>query len=166
MALIPSVPKGFTTQRFGPSSLIVEPSMWYRDNRAYWLQFSRSYFHPNFHPGIDRAAPTGTAVVAMQSGTVLFAGWKDNISGNQVEVEIRPGTTFSVNHLSKVKVLKGQKVTRGQTIGLVGSTGASTGPHVHEGLTIKDPLGRSFLYNAELYMRGGPRANSPKIRPL
>jgi murein DD-endopeptidase MepM/ murein hydrolase activator NlpD len=102
----------------------------------------------------------------MEKGKVLFAGWKDDISGNQVEIEIRPGTQYSVNHLNRIFVRKGQQVARAQRIATVGSTGLATGPHVHEGVSIQDAAGRSILWNPNIFFKGGSRANDPHIRPL
>ena len=169
MVLLATVPGATVTQKFGVSHLSVEPAMWFVGEKAYWLPFLGASFSDNFHPGIDRAAPAGTAVRAMEAGVVVFAAWKDNISGIQVEVEIREGTRFSVNHLLRTSVRVGQKVDRGQTIGLVGSTGASTGPHTHEGVSIREQdsrgVFRTFLYNPALFTSGGKLENDPRIKP-
>jgi len=140
--------------------------MWHLGESAYWLQIPGYHKHLHFHPGIDRAAQLGTPVLAMEKGKVLFAGWKDNISGLQVEIEIRPGTVYSVNHLHKVTTAVGRTVRRGGKIGEVGMTGSATGPHVHEGISIQDAAGRSILWNPNLFFRGGSRANDPHIKPL
>ena len=169
MALRRSVRFARITQPFGPADANVaslEPAMWHLGESAYWLQYPGSHKHLHFHPGIDRSAQLGTPVLAMEKGKVLFAGWKDNISGLQVEVEIRPGTVYSVNHLHKVRCFVGQLVPRGRRIGDVGMTGSATGPHVHEGISIRDAAGRSILWNPNLFFRGGSRANDPHIKPL
>ncbi|MBN1585192.1 peptidoglycan DD-metalloendopeptidase family protein [Candidatus Uhrbacteria bacterium] len=82
------------------------------------------------HRAIDYAAPTGTPVRTVGAGTVVFAGW-GGAYGNKVSV--RHNATYTTNycHLSKISVRYGSKVDQGQTIGLVGSTGFSTGPHLH-----------------------------------
>jgi len=171
MALRRSVRFARITQPFGPADANVaslEPSMYHLGESAYW-QFIEGYHkHLHFHPGIDRAAQLGTNVLAMEKGKVVFAGWKDTISGNQVEVEIRPGTVYSVNHLHRINALVkvGRKVQRGQVIGQVGMTGTATGPHVHEGVSIRDGHGRSILWNPNIFFRGGSRANDPAIKPL
>jgi murein DD-endopeptidase MepM/ murein hydrolase activator NlpD len=169
MVLLATVQGATVTQEFGQSHLTVEPSMWFVSEKAYWLPFLGASFSENFHPGRDRAAPVGTPVRAMEQGVVRFAGWKDNVSGFQVEVEIRENTRYSVNHLSVVKCRVGQKVDKGQTIALVGSTGASTGPHTHEGVSIREQdnrgVFRTFLYNPELFTKGGRLENSPLIKP-
>jgi murein DD-endopeptidase MepM/ murein hydrolase activator NlpD len=170
MVLLATVPGALVTQDFGPSHLGVEPAMYSTGDKAYWLPYFGASYFDDFHPGIDRSASTGTPVRAMEAGVVAFAGWLDNISGNQVVVEIRPNTRYSVNHLSVVKVKVGQEVDKAQTIGLVGSTGASTGPHTHEGLSIRevDSKGvyRTFLYNPALFLSGGRYEDDPRIKPL
>ncbi len=82
------------------------------------------------HRAIDYAAPYGTPIKAVGDGTVVFRGWGGPY-GNKIG--IRHNSTYRTNycHLSKFAVQKGQKVKQGQVIGYVGSTGFSTGPHVH-----------------------------------
>ena len=86
-------------------------------------------FHPG-HTGIDLAVPTGTNVKATMSGKVIYAGWNDQGYGNLVIVENGPYRTYFA-HLSQVPVKLGQEVTAGSVVGISGSTGNSTGPHVH-----------------------------------
>lgn len=83
-----------------------------------------------FHAGQDFGAPTGTSVVAPSEGVVAFAGWQ---SGYGKVIKIRHGLGFETvyGHLSDIKVSVGDRVRRGQRIGNVGSTGRSTGPHLH-----------------------------------
>ena len=82
------------------------------------------------HRAIDYAASYGTPIRAVGDGTVTLAGW-DGSYGNKVS--IRHNATFSTNyaHMSKFAVKRGEKVSQGDVIGYVGSTGFSTGPHVH-----------------------------------
>ncbi|MFH2062921.1 MAG: peptidoglycan DD-metalloendopeptidase family protein [bacterium] len=82
------------------------------------------------HRAIDYAAPLGTPIRAVGDGTVTRAGWNGPY-GNFVS--LRHNSTYSTNygHMSKIAVRAGQHVTQGQTIGYVGSTGFSTGPHLH-----------------------------------
>lgn len=82
------------------------------------------------HTGIDIGASYGTNVLAAAAGTVIIAGW-NNAYGNYVVINHGGGVTTLYGHNSKLTVSKGQKVTRGQTIAKVGSTGYSTGPHIH-----------------------------------
>lgn len=83
-----------------------------------------------FHDGLDIATAWGTPVVATGGGTVLFAGAKNGY-GNVVEVDHGNGLVTAYGHLSKIEVEAGQELKRGDVLGRVGSTGRSTGPHVH-----------------------------------
>jgi murein DD-endopeptidase MepM/ murein hydrolase activator NlpD len=82
------------------------------------------------HGGLDFAGPTGTPVFATGAGVVLSAGWGGGY-GNLVQVDHGNGVVTRYAHLSEIKAAPGQPVARGQIIGLVGSTGRSTGPHLH-----------------------------------
>jgi len=82
------------------------------------------------HTGLDIAGPTGSAIAAAASGVVTFAGWQGGY-GNFVIINHGNGTVTRYAHCSKLLVKNGQKVSQGQTIGLRGSTGRSTGPHLH-----------------------------------
>jgi len=83
------------------------------------------------HWGIDIVTAKGNPVVATADGTIIKRGF-DKISGNYIKISHpRSGFVTIYCHLSEFKVKNGQKVKRGQTIGLVGSTGKSNGPHVH-----------------------------------
>ena len=91
--------------------------------------------HPIFntrqvHLGVDYAAPTGTPALVVGDGVVSFAGRRGGY-GNVVQVRHGNGHTTLYAHLSKINVRKGQTVQKGQKIGAVGSTGWSTGPHLH-----------------------------------
>lgn len=85
---------------------------------------------PDFHPGLDIAAPMGTTVTAAASGTVILAQWYGGY-GNFVMIDHGNSISTGYGHLSAIYVSVGQQVQRGQAIGAVGSTGHSTGPHVH-----------------------------------
>ncbi|MBP5273688.1 MAG: peptidoglycan DD-metalloendopeptidase family protein [Abditibacteriota bacterium] len=92
-------------------------------------------FHPirkryKLHTGVDIAAPTGTAIHASAAGVVLSAGWS-GAYGNAVILQHGGGVSTLYGHCSRVLVRKGQKVSKGQVIAKVGSTGYSTGPHCH-----------------------------------
>lgn len=82
------------------------------------------------HAGLDLAAPTGTPVMAMSSGTVTLAGWQGGY-GNKIEITYWDGTVSHYGHLDRIDVKVGQKVMVGDVVGAVGSTGNSTGPHLH-----------------------------------
>jgi murein DD-endopeptidase MepM/ murein hydrolase activator NlpD len=83
------------------------------------------------HRGIDIAAPIGTPIVAVASGTVTYAGWNDGGYGYMVELEHADGTMTRYAHNDRVLVSRGQQVSQGQQISEMGSTGFSTGPHLH-----------------------------------
>ena len=83
------------------------------------------------HAGIDFGAPTGTPVGAGGRGTVISAGWNSGGYGNLIVIQHRLGFQTWYAHLSAVHVRAGQGVGGGTRIGSVGSTGASTGPHLH-----------------------------------
>ncbi len=98
--------------------------------------FSRSRLHPisrtyRPHLGIDYAAPTGTSVWTVAEGTVTFVGWNGGF-GRCIKIKHAQGITTSYGHLSSYAkgIRKGVEVKQGQTIGYVGSTGVSTGPHL------------------------------------
>ncbi|PZV13189.1 MAG: hypothetical protein DCF20_16030 [Pseudanabaena sp.] len=110
-----------------------------------------------FHQGTDLAAPEGTPVVAAFSGRVEIAGW---LGGYGLIVVISHGDTHETRyaHLSEVLVKPGQEVKQGNVIGLVGSTGMATGPHLHfeiwqkmqEGLVAIDPTPQLILAMEQL----------------
>jgi murein DD-endopeptidase MepM/ murein hydrolase activator NlpD len=83
------------------------------------------------HPGIDLAGQYGSPIYATADGTVLRAGWNSGGYGNLVEIDHGRGITTRYGHMSAILVSPGQRVTRGQQIGRMGSTGRSTGNHLH-----------------------------------
>ncbi|HEX4013073.1 MAG TPA: peptidoglycan DD-metalloendopeptidase family protein [Candidatus Cybelea sp.] len=85
---------------------------------------------PEFHQGLDIAAPSGTTVTAAAGGTVIMAQWYGGY-GNYILIDHGGGYSTGYGHLSAMYVAAGQAVQRGQAIGAVGSTGQSTGPHLH-----------------------------------
>jgi murein DD-endopeptidase MepM/ murein hydrolase activator NlpD len=105
------------------------------------LEFSRvtsgfgGRMHPiakqfRMHNGVDYAAPTGTPIRTVGDGVVEFAGVQRGY-GNVVEIMHRDGKSTLYAHMHSIAVRKGQSVSQGQNIGTVGSTGWSTGPHLH-----------------------------------
>lgn len=96
------------------------------------------------HRGIDIPAPEGTPILAAHSGTVLICGWNDSF-GNQVLIDDGAGFSTRYAHMTATAVSPGAVVTAGQVIGYVGSTGDSTGNHLHfevsVGGNLTDPLG-------------------------
>jgi len=103
-----------------------------------------------YHEGQDIDASYGTPVMVAASGTITIAG-RQRGYGNVIYVDHGAGLSTRYGHLSEIDVKIGQTVTRGQTIGLVGSTGRSTGPHLHYEVRINnqpvDP--RQYLPGAE-----------------
>jgi len=101
------------------------------------------------HAGLDFAAPQGTPIYATANGTIIVSGNKGNGYGNHVVINHGYGYETLYGHMVKVKLSPGQKVSRGEVIGWVGSTGKSTGPHchyeVHKNGNKIDPV--YFFYN-------------------
>lgn len=83
------------------------------------------------HKGVDIAAPRGTSVFTAAEGRVIRTGYDAGGYGNFVEVRHPNGLSTVYGHLSRIDVASGHAVAAGQRIGLVGSTGYSTGPHLH-----------------------------------
>lgn len=83
------------------------------------------------HNGVDIAAPTGTAVYSSAEGEILRIGRQPDGYGNFIEIRHPNGMTTLYAHLSRIDVASGDRVLAGERIGLVGSTGYSTGPHLH-----------------------------------
>jgi murein DD-endopeptidase MepM/ murein hydrolase activator NlpD len=90
-----------------------------------------------FHTGQDIATLWGTPVVAAAGGTVIFAGWQNGY-GQIVIIDHGNGLTTRYGHLSGIDVEVGQQLARGEQLGRVGSTGRSTGPHLHYEVRIND----------------------------
>lgn len=97
---------------------------------GYGVRIDPIYKTTKFHSGMDFSANTGTPVYATGNGKVIAAG-RDGLYGNCIQINHGFGYVTRYAHLSKINVKVGQKVTRGQMIGAVGSTGKSTGPHLH-----------------------------------
>jgi murein DD-endopeptidase MepM/ murein hydrolase activator NlpD len=101
------------------------------------------------HLGLDFAAPIGTPIYATADGVVKFSGFSTNGYGNHVIISHGFGYETLYGHMVRVNVSQGEQVKRGQVIGYVGSTGKSTGPHlhyeVHKSNTQIDPI--NFFYN-------------------
>lgn len=100
-------------------------------------KFSNSRLHPILrirrpHHGVDYAAPSGTPVVAVGDGTVIFKGWDGKGGGNTLKIKHNAQYTTGYLHLKGFAkgIASGKRVSQGQVIGYVGSTGASTGPHL------------------------------------
>jgi murein DD-endopeptidase MepM/ murein hydrolase activator NlpD len=120
---------GVVTQRFGPTAVPLEPAL---------------YGFDHFHTGLDLAS-SETAVVAAADGVVAAVGSGPSGYGTYVIIDHGPGMQTLYGHLALAGVRAGQRVTRGQPIGLEGSTGASTGVHLHFEVRLDgrpvDPMG-------------------------
>ncbi len=90
-----------------------------------------------FHAGMDIDGERGDSVIAAASGTIIKAEWQGGY-GNMIEIDHGNGLVTRYAHLSKIEISIGDAVRRGQLIGLVGSTGRSTGPHLHYELRLND----------------------------
>jgi len=117
-----------------------------------WLtsQFSRSRNHPLLHisrphEGIDVAAPMGAPIIAPASGVVMRVAY-ENGYGNTLEIDHGNGIVTRYAHCSRIDVKGGQRVTRGQTIAAVGSTGLATGPHLHYEIHINGKVVNPLTY--------------------
>lgn len=97
-------------------------------------------YHPisgkyKMHYGIDLAAPTGRPIYATRGGTVSYTGYEAGGAGNWVQINHGDGYKSVYMHMTKYVVRSGQNVSQGQLIGYCGSTGGSTGPHLHFGIS-------------------------------
>lgn len=120
---------GFDGQSSQPQFLS-SPLQFSRVSSGYGMRFHPISGRRKAHLGVDFAAPTGTPVRTVADGVVTFAGWQRGY-GNIIKVQHRDRKSTAYAHLSRIDVRKGQKVAQGEFIGAVGTTGASTGPHLH-----------------------------------
>ncbi len=90
-----------------------------------------------FHSGVDISTAFGTHVECPGDGIVIAAGW-DSGYGNEIVLDHGYGLTTRYGHLSKIFVVVGQEVKRGEVIGAVGMTGRTTGPHLHYEVIVND----------------------------
>jgi murein DD-endopeptidase MepM/ murein hydrolase activator NlpD len=119
------------TQPFGPTSFVLEPPRG---------------IYPHFHTGVDLAAVIGTPVVAAADGIVVAVGHSGIGYGNYVVIAHGGGIMTLYGHLLETDVLVGQKVARGERIGREGSTGWSTGPHLHFEVRVGNDPVNPMLY--------------------
>jgi murein DD-endopeptidase MepM/ murein hydrolase activator NlpD len=120
------------------------------------------------HPGIDLAGAVGTPIYATADGTVLRSGWNSGGYGNLIEVNHGRGITTRFGHLSSILVSPGEHITRGQVIGRMGSTGRSTGSHLHYEVRIDgravNPI--PFMKSTDYVVAMQRRANSAAMESL
>lgn len=124
---------------------------------GYGTRIDPIYKTVKFHSGMDFSANVGTPVYATGNGVVRKAGW-EGLYGNCIQIDHGFGYVTRYAHLSKIDVRVGQKVVRGETIGKVGTTGKSTGPHLHYEVIVKgqivNPVNYYFMdLNADDYDR-------------
>jgi murein DD-endopeptidase MepM/ murein hydrolase activator NlpD len=106
---------------------------------GYGWRIDPVYHTRRFHAGMDFAAPVGANIYATGNGQVISAGWQQGY-GNCVQINHGYGYVTLYGHMSAFKIRAGQKVKRGDVIGLVGSTGKSTGPHLHYDVHFKGEI--------------------------
>jgi murein DD-endopeptidase MepM/ murein hydrolase activator NlpD len=100
---------------------------------AYGMRYHPIYGYYKMHEGVDLAVGSGTAIYATKSGTVTTAAY-DDAYGYYVTINHGDGYSSLYGHMTNYIVSAGDYVTQGQVIGYVGSTGWSTGPHLHFGI--------------------------------
>ena len=111
-------------------SYLASPLEFTRVSSGYGMRFHPILGREKSHLGVDYAAPTGTPVRTIADGVITFAGTQNGY-GNVIEVTHANSKSTLFAHLSRIDVHKGQRVEQGEFIGAVGTTGRSTGPHLH-----------------------------------
>ncbi len=130
-----------------------------------WLRITQTFGKPKDHNGIDYAIYSGTPLKIMAPGEVVWAGWNTQGYGNLVKVQHPGGYTTYLAHLSEVWVSVGQHVEAGQWAGLSGSTGNSTGPHVHVELRYNNRAINPWPYYVAVAPDGTPTLPPPPYYP-
>ncbi|MDP1894104.1 MAG: peptidoglycan DD-metalloendopeptidase family protein [Hydrogenophaga sp.] len=111
-------------------SYLTSPLEFSRVSSGYGMRFHPISGQRKAHLGVDYATPTGTPVRTIGDGVVTFAGWQRGY-GNVIQIQHKDRQSTLYAHLSRIDVSRGQRVNQGDRVGAVGSTGASTGPHLH-----------------------------------
>ena len=125
-------------------------------------KFGYSSWRGRNHNGIDYPLPEGTPISVIQPGTVADAGFRNNGYGNQVKVNHPGGVSSFYAHLSSINVASGQKIDPGTVIGKIGSTGHSTGPHLHFEVDVNGKASNPEPYEDKLFRFGGNVKVKPK----
>ena len=121
-------PNTYIAGRLTPDAGVVSAS----GNFAWPASGSITQRYVWYHPGVDIANKNSPDILAADAGTVTVAGWPDNYGyGNRVIIDHGNGFTSLYGHLASIYVTPGQTVNRGDLIGKMGSTGRSTGTHLH-----------------------------------
>ena len=138
VAAAPARPAAPAPQPARPAALAPQPARpapsppQIATGRLQWpTRGSITTYYSGWHPGIDIAAPFGTPIGASDAGRIVYAGWDRQGYGNRIIVNHGNGITTTYNHLSAFTAQVGQYVAKGQVIARMGSTGNSTGPHLH-----------------------------------
>ncbi len=141
---VPPAPK-VTTPTKTPTSLTFNPTT---VTKLLWPTTARrvSQYFGVRHTGVDLANNTGTPIYAAEDGVVIRAGWNNGGYGNYIIIDHGQGLQTLYAHNSKLLVSVGDRVTRGQNISLMGSTGRSTGPHLHFEVIINGRRTNPFTY--------------------
>ncbi len=125
---VPEAPKQYLASQLTPNAGVVSAL----GSFVWPASGSLSQGYKFYHKAIDIASATGGTIVAADSGRVTVAGWPDNSGyGNRVIIDHGNGYVTLYAHMSRIAVVAGQSVNRGDLIGYIGSTGRSTGPHLH-----------------------------------
>lgn len=143
--LIPGIKISFDTYR-----VPFETQSWGRISSRFGYRFHPVKRVRKMHEGLDIPKPYGTPVTSARSGRVIQAGWHEGY-GQLIVIRHNNGETTRYGHLSKMTVKTGAIVPRGKMIGRVGSTGISTGPHLH--FEVRDKNGRPVNPSAKIGKR-------------
>jgi murein DD-endopeptidase MepM/ murein hydrolase activator NlpD len=155
--LIPGVKINFDTYRF-PFESQARPAI----SSPFGYRFHPILHRNKFHEGLDIPKPYGTPVYPARTGRVIEAGWHEGY-GQLIEIRHPNGESTRYGHLSKIYVHPGQIVSRGKTlIGRVGSTGLSTGPHLH--FEVRDKFGKAVNPMASIGHAGAVQASGKKVK--
>jgi len=125
-------------------------------------KFGYSSWRKRNHNGIDYPLPEGTPISVIQPGTVADAGFRDDGYGNRVKVNHPGGVSSFYAHLSSINVTSGQKIDPGTVIGKIGTTGHSTGPHLHFEVDVNGKVSNPEPYEDRLFRFGGNVKVKPK----
>jgi len=138
-----SAPRGNLAQQMTPSAGVISAT-------GSWIWPAAGRITQRFyawHKAIDIANQSGGQIMAADSGTVVVAGWPDNSGyGNRIMIDHGNGYRTLYAHLSKISVVVGQTVKRGNVIGQMGSTGRSTGTHLHFEIRMTNGLGDPLAF--------------------
>ena len=145
LAQQPSTPPGNNDHKVVEGLTWITPINYTYFSSPFGWRIHPIYGYPKFHYGVDLSAPQGTPIVATRSGVVSRTGY-DSSSGYHVYINHQDGFSSRYLHMTHYIVESGQWVSAGQVIGYCGSTGASTGPHLHFSLYYNGTAVNPALY--------------------